>query len=162
MGYRVNETFTGNRANTAVGRTPTVSGSLTLDGASLTAVEVTADLTDLKSDDDRCDGRLRDQAIETDQFPIATFRLTTPIDLGSVPADGSTFPANATGELTLHGVTKTVTLPLEAKLSGDVVTVTGSLDIAFADYGIEQPTSFLVLSIEDHGVMELQLHFRRG
>lgn len=162
VGYRVNETFTGNRANTAVGRTPTVSGTLTLDGTSIVAVDVMADLTDLKSDDDRRDGRLRDQAIETGQFPTATFRLTSPIDLGSVPVDGSTVTANATGEFTLHGVTKTVTLPIEAMLSGDVVTVTGSLDIAFADYGIEQPTSFLVLSIEDHGVMELQLHFRRG
>ncbi len=162
VGYRVNETFTGNRANTAVGRTPTVSGSLTLDGTSITAVDVTADLTDLKSDDDRRDGRLREQAIQTGQFPTATFHLTTPIDLASTPADGSTFTANATGELTLHGVTKTVTLPIEARLSGDVVMVTGSLNIAFAEYGIEQPTSFLVLSIEDHGVMELQLHFRHG
>jgi polyisoprenoid-binding protein YceI len=162
VGYRVNETFADNRANTAVGRTPTVSGTLVLNGTSITAVEVTADLTDLKSDDDRRDGRLREQAIETGQFPTATFRLTTAIDLGSVPADGSTFTANATGELTLHGVTRTVTLPIEARLAGDVVTVTGSIDIVFADYAIERPTSFLVLSIEDHGVMELQLHFRRG
>jgi hypothetical protein len=40
------------------------------------------------------------------------------------------------------------------------VTVVGSIDIVFADYAIEQPTSFAVLSIEDHGTMELQLHFR--
>ena len=73
-----------------------------------------------------------------------------------------TISATGTGELTLHGVTKTVDIPIEARLSGDVVTVTGSIDIVFADYGISQPTSFLVLSIEDHGTMELQLHFRRG
>lgn len=36
-----------------------------------------------------------------------------------------------------------------------------SIDIVFSDDGISQPTSFLVLSIEDHGIMELQLHFRR-
>jgi hypothetical protein len=42
------------------------------------------------------------------------------------------------------------------------VTVTGAIEIAFGDYAIEQPTSFIVLSIEDHGTMELQLHFRRG
>lgn len=66
------------------------------------------------------------------------------------------------GELTRHGVTRTISLPLHAVLAGDVVTVTGSIDIAFADYAIEKPTSFLVLSIEGHGIMELQLHFRRG
>lgn len=162
VGYRVNETLAGNTANTAVGRTPAVTGSLTLDGATITSVEVSADLTQLASDDSRRDGRLREQAIETDRFPNATFKLTQPIGLGAVPADGSSFDVDATGDLTLHGTTKQVAIPLHATLSGDVVTVTGSIEIAFADYAIEKPTSFLVLSIEDHGVMELQLLFRRG
>jgi polyisoprenoid-binding protein YceI len=162
VGYRVDETFADNRANTAVGRTPAVSGSLELAGALITAVDVTADLTRLQSDDDRRDGRLRDQAIETGQFPQSTFRLTSPIDLGEAPADGEAIDAMATGELTLHGVTRAVTVPVRASLSGDVATVTGSIEILFADYDIERPTSFLVLSIEDHGIMELQLHFRRS
>ena len=162
VGYRVNETFTDQKANTAVGRTPDVSGTLTLDGSSVTAVDVNADMTTLQSDDNRRDGQLRRQAIETEQFPTATFKLTSPIDLGSVPADGATIDATATGELTLHGQTKTVQVPIQATRSGDVVTVTGSIDILFADYGIAQPTSFIVLSIEDHGIMEFQLHFRKG
>jgi polyisoprenoid-binding protein YceI len=160
VGYRVDETLAGNRANTAVGRTPDVTGSLVLEGTSITSVEITANLQTLKSDDDRRDGRLEDQAIETRRFPTASFKLTSPIDLGSLPEDGTTVTATASGELTLHGVTKAVTIPVSARLSGDVVTVTGSIDIAFADYQIEQPTSFLVLSIEDHGTMEFKLHFR--
>jgi hypothetical protein len=43
-----------------------------------------------------------------------------------------------------------------------VVTVVGSIEIQFADYSVEQPTSFAVLSIEHHGTMELQLHFRHA
>ena len=160
VGYRVEETLAGNRANTAVGRTPDVSGSLALSGAQITSVEITVNLQALKSDDDRRDGQLRRQAIQTEQFPQATFKLTTPIDLGSTPADGQAITATATGELTLHGVTKRVEVPIQAKLSGDVVTVTGSIDIRFGDYDIDQPSSFVVLSIEDHGTMELQLHFR--
>lgn len=160
VGYRVDETFTNQKANTAVGRTPQVTGSLTMAGTSITAVHVTADLTRLTSDDDRRDGQLRRQAIETERYPSATFTLTAPIELGAIPAEGRTIDATATGELTLHGVTRTVDVPLQARLSGDVVTVTGSIDIAFADYSIQQPTSFLVLSIEDHGTIELQLHFR--
>ena len=162
VGYRVNETFTDQRANEAVGRTPEVSGSLTLDGTTISAVEVTADLTALQSDDDRRDGQLRRQAIETEQFPTATFKLTSPIELAAAPTEGQTLTATATGELTLHGVTKPVEVPIQATLSGDVVTVTGQIDILFADYDIEQPTSFIVLSIEDHGIMEFQLHFRKG
>ncbi len=162
VGYRVDETLAGNRANTAVGRTPDVTGTLALSGTQITSVEVTANLQTLKSDDDRRDGQLQRQAIQTDQFPQATFKLTSPIELGSVPADAQAISATATGELTLHGVTRTVEVPVQAQLSGDVVTVAGSIDILFADYGVERPTSFLVLSIEDHGIMEFQLHFRHG
>jgi polyisoprenoid-binding protein YceI len=162
VGYRVNETLVENRANTAVGRTPQVSGSLVLAGSTIANVDVTADLTRLQSDDDRRDGRLEEQAIETNKFPEATFRLTSAIELDALPVDGASFSATATGELTLHGVTRVVTVPIEARLSGNVVTVSGSIDIAFADYSIERPTSFVVLSIEDHGIMEFQLHFRHG
>jgi hypothetical protein len=33
------------------------------------------------------------------------------------------------------------------------------LEITFADFGIAKPTSFLVLSVQDHGTLELQLFF---
>ena len=160
VGYRVNETFAGNKANTAVGRTPDVTGTLTLSGTQITSVELTANLQTLRSDDDRRDGQLGRQGIETDQFPQATFKLTTPIDLGSAPADGQTITTTASGELTLHGVTRTVQVPIDAQLSGDVVTVAGTIEIQFSDYEIDQPTSMIVLSIEDHGTMEFSLHFR--
>ena len=160
VGYRVDETLAGNKANTAVGRTADVTGTLALAGTRITAVEVDANVQMLQSDDNRRDGQLRRQALETEQFPQATFKLTTPIDLGAAPTDGQTMTATATGELTLHGVTKAVQVPIEARLSGDVVTVVGSVPIQFADFSIERPVSFAILSVEDHGTMEFQLHFR--
>ena len=160
VGYRVDETLAGNRANTAVGRTPDVTGTLVLSGTQITSVDIAANLSTLQSDDDRRDGQLHRQALETDQFPQATFKLTSPIDLGALPADGGTINVTATGELTLHGVTKTVQVPIEARLSGDVVTVVGSIEIKFADFSVEQPVSFAVLSIDDHGTVEFQLVFR--
>ena len=36
----------------------------------------------------------------------------------------------------------------------------GGTNIAFADYGIESPKSMAVLSMDDHGTLELQLVFR--
>jgi polyisoprenoid-binding protein YceI len=162
VGYRVQEQLAGIGGNTAVGRTSDVTGSLVLEGTRITTVEITANLTTLQSDDRLRDGQLGRQGIQTDQFPTATFRLTQPIDLGSLPAEGKAISATATGELTLHGVTRSVQIPVSATLSGGIVTVTGSLDIQFADYGVTPPSSFKVLSIDDHGVMELQLHFRHA
>jgi polyisoprenoid-binding protein YceI len=162
VGYRVQEELAGIGGQTAVGRTPDITGSLTLAGTQITAVDVTADLSTLQSDDDRRDGQLHRQALETDQFPQASFTVTSPIELGSVPADGQEITAEAVGDLTLHGVTRTVTIPLKATLNGSTVTVTGSIDIVFADYDMQKPQSFIVLSVDDHGTMEFQLHFTRG
>jgi len=162
VGYRVNENLAQVGSATAVGRTPKVSGSLTFAGNAITAATITADLTALTSDRSMRDGALHQQALETDQFPTATFTLTSPIGLSTAPADGQTISATAQGKLTLHGVTNDVSIPLQAKLSGGVVTVVGTLPITFADYSIAPPHSMMVLSVDDHGTMELQLHFTKG
>jgi polyisoprenoid-binding protein YceI len=162
VGYRVQETLASIGGNIAVGRTPNVSGTMTIAGTQVTAATIEADLTALSSDDQRRDGQLRQRGIQTSQFPTATFKLTSPIDLGSVPADGQEVKVTASGQLTLHGVTRDVQIPLTAKLSGSVIAVTGSLPITFADYGVQAPTSFAVVSIDDHGTMELQLFFTKS
>jgi polyisoprenoid-binding protein YceI len=161
VGYRVQEQLSGIGANTAVGRTPNVSGTLTIADNQVTDVDITADLTTLQSDDNRRDGQLRRQGIETGAFPTAEFKLTQPIS-GTIPPENTEVEVQATGELTLHGVTKEVTIPLKAKWAGDVIEVAGSTEITFADYDITPPSSFLVLSIADSGTLELQLFFTKS
>jgi polyisoprenoid-binding protein YceI len=162
VGYRVQEELANIGAATAVGRTPEVTGSLTLEGTTLTAVELEADVTTLQSDSDMRDGQLRRQGLETRTYPTATFTLTEPIELGEIPPDGQTISVSATGDLTLHGVTNAVVIPLQAQINDGVITVVGSLEIVFADYGMTPPSSMMVLGIDDHGVMEFQIHFSRA
>ena len=159
VGYRVQEELANIGGQTAVGRTPDVTGSLTVKDRTVTAGTITADLTTLKSDDDRRDGQLRRQALETNAFPTATFTLTEPIKLPAAGEDGSLQQGTITGQLTLHGVTRTVEVPIEGRLEGGVVVLTGSIDIQFADYDIEKPQSMILLSVADHGTMEFQLFF---
>ncbi len=161
-GYRVQETLANIGATEAVGRTPDVTGSITIDDTTITAAELTVDLTTLQSDERFRDGQLRRQALETGEFPTAIFTLTEPVDIGSVPAEGTTVEVTAAGDLTLHGVTQAVQVPLQARLQGGVVTVAGSIPIVFADYGIAKPEAMVVLSVEDHGVMEVQLQLTRS
>lgn len=162
VGYRVQEELANIGAVEAVGRTPDVTGTMTLDGTTITAAELTADLTTLRSDESNRDRQLSRQALETGQFPTATFVLASPIELGELPAEGEIVEATAVGDLTLHGVTRTVEVPLQARIEGGVITVAGSLPIAFADWSIEQPRAMIVLSVDDQGTMELQLHFTRA
>jgi polyisoprenoid-binding protein YceI len=161
-GYRVKETLANVGATEAVGRTPDITGGIAIVGTTIPTAEFEVDLTTLQSDSRMRDGQLNRQALETASFPKATFALSQPIDLGSVPAEGATVDVTAVGDLTLHGVTKSVEIPLQARLSGSVITIAGSLPITFADFGMSKPQSMMVLSVEDHGVMEFQLQLTRG
>jgi polyisoprenoid-binding protein YceI len=160
-GYRVQEQLVNVGGNTAVGRTPEVTGELTLDGTTVTAASFRVQLSGLESDDSRRDGRVG-EALAVRQYPQAVFVLGAPIQLGSIPADGQEVNAVGAGKLKIRGVTRDVEFPLTAALSGDVLTIKGALEIRLADFSIPKPSSFLVLSIADVGTIEVQLRMTRG
>jgi polyisoprenoid-binding protein YceI len=161
VGYRVREQFVSLPAPTdAVGRTSAVTGQLVVDGLQIPAVDVKADLTQLTSDKAMRDDRMHTMGLETDSFPTAEFSLTQPIVFTSRPAEGTVVKKDAKGTLSLHGVTKNVTIPLQARWTGDQIEVAGSLPIVFADYDITPP-SIGPVTVEDHGTMELHLFFQR-
>ena len=147
---------------TAVGRTSDIEAALQFAGALVTDLSVTVDMTTLQSDRSRRDDALRTRGLETGQFPTASFVLTEAVDLGAVPAEGETFTAEVVGELTLHGVTNTISMPVEGSLVEGTVVVVGSVDVTLTDYGMEAPTGFSVLSINEVGTLEVQLAFVRG
>ncbi|HUP14640.1 MAG TPA: YceI family protein [Acidimicrobiia bacterium] len=160
-GFRVEEELAQIGAATAVGRTPEVSGAVTIDGTTITSAEIEVDLTAIVSDESRRENAIRD-ALNTSQNPTATFVLTEPIDFGEVPAEGVTLSAVATGDLTINGVTRTVEIPLEAQVTGESILIVGSTNVIFADYEIETPSAQVVLSVADEGTIELQLWLVRA
>jgi polyisoprenoid-binding protein YceI len=161
-GYRVQEEVSGFGANTAVGRTQNVSGSMTIDGTTITVLDITVDMTTLESDRRQRDDQLRERGLETDRFPTATFTLTQPIEVGERPKDGQPIQLTAVGDLTLHGVTKQVSVPVQAAIGGDRIQAIASLDVVLADYGIQKPTGLLIVSIADTGTIELHLLFEKS
>ena len=162
VGYRIDEELARIGSTTAVGRTSDVTGTLEFDGSTITSVDVTADLSTLQSDDDRRDGQLKRQALETNEFPEASFVLTDPIAIEGDPASGEPISATAVGDLTIHGVTNRVEFALQGQLVDGRVVVVGSTVIVLADYDIEQPSSIAVLSVSEEGTMEMQLVFVRA
>jgi len=161
VGYRVEEVLgNGIGSNTAVGRTPLVVGSVELSDDALLAVEVTADLRGLRSDKAYRDGKVR-SSLHTDDHPTATFTLEGPVVLGDLEGDGASVEALVAGTITINGVTGSVEVTLAATLVGDVLTVVGSLPILFSDHGIEAPSASIVVSVEDHGIVEFQLFLTR-
>lgn len=160
VGYRVQELFGGETIKkTAVGRTAGVTGAVTIANGQVTVVDITADMTRLTSDSSTRDNALRNRGLQTEQFPTATFRLTAPIALPGGLAPGRPVDVVAVGDLTLHGVTRSVQVPLQASWDGaDTVSVASpeGLTITMADYDIEPPSNPLV-TVDGEGELELQL-----
>ncbi len=154
-GVRIAEELASIGSTTAVGRTGDVAGTVQIDGTTVTAADVEVDMTTITTNDQRRDDKVQ-EALETGEFPTATFSLTEPIELGDGAASGDEVSVTAVGDLTIHGVTQ------QAQLVDGTIVIVGSLEIAFSDYGVEVPSAPIVLSVEDVGTMELQLLLTRG
>ena len=160
LGYRVKEVLFG-QSTEAVGRTNAITGSLSVAGSTVEKGDFTVDMTTVKSDSGNRDRQFQGRIMDTSTFPTSTFALTQPIELGSVPAAGQTVTASATGDLTLRGTTKSVTFDVQSQLKDGKIEVNGTIPIAFADYGIPNP-SFGPASTEDNGVLEFLLVFTKA
>ncbi len=74
--------------------------------------------------------------IDSDKFPTSTFKGTiTNFSAINLKKDG-TYPADVTGDLTIHGITKSVTTKGSVTVNGKVIAATADFTIKVADYGI--------------------------
>jgi polyisoprenoid-binding protein YceI len=167
-GYRVRERLANLPAESdAIGRTSDVTGSITVeaagDGAQLTAGTLNVDTTTIASDESRRDNRLRTEGLQTDDFPTATFVVTRPVDVPAAALSGTASDITLVGDLTLHGVTKSVEIPAQAQLSDGKIQVAGSLTFALADFDITAPNvGGFIVSIADEGTLEFLVNFEKA
>lgn len=167
-GYRVREQLANLPAESdAIGRTSDVAGSITVveagDGAQLTAGDISIDTTTIASDESRRDNRMRSEGLQTDQFPTASFTLTQPVDIPDTAIAGTAADVTLVGDLTLHGVTKSVEVPAQAVLANGEIQVAGSLSFPLADFQITPPNvGGFVVSIADEGALEFLVLFAKA
>ncbi|ALG13058.1 YceI family protein [Kibdelosporangium phytohabitans] len=159
-GYRVKEILFG-QDTTAVGRTGKVTGSVALSGTRITSGTVTVDMGSVATDKSGRDEQFRNRIMSVSQFPTSTFALRGQADLGAVPAVGQKVTVKASGQLTLRGVSKPVTVDLSAVRNGDTIQVQTSIPVVFADYSIPDP-GIPGIDIEDNGVIEVLLTLRKA
>ena len=159
VGYHIKESIAGKLESEAVGRTSTVTGDLTINGGSASTATFSVNVATIKSDQSIRDSQMN-RLMETAKFADATFTLKKPISLGTVPADGVTAKFTATGDLTLHGTTKAVTFPVDAKITNGRIGVLGNIPVTFTDYGVENPSNSIT-KVGTTGTLEFVLVFDR-
>ncbi len=162
-GYRVKEEFAGARKVEAAGRTPDVTGTLTVASGVVTKASFTVNTQTLASDEGRRDAAIKSRGLQTDTFPEAVLAITEPITLPKI-IDGTVFKVSAKGNLTLHGVTKPTTVLLSGKASdnGKTFVIQGSAAILMADFGIEPPSIGGFVTVRDNGSLEFIVNFKQG
>jgi len=170
-GYRVNEKFAGQTSShEAVAQTSSVTGTLTVGGSAgalqAGGISVVADLGSLHSVDTVLGynvsnrDRIVSQSLSVQQFPQATFKA----DSFAIPAgleSGQAVTVSVPGQLTIHGVTRSVTATIQAQLSGTTVQVVGTIATNMTDFGISPPQVGITV-VQPQVTIEFKLNLTRA
>ena len=160
-GYRVQEVLVGQNA-TAVGRTTKIWGSMTIAGSTVTKGSFTVDMASVVSDQSERNAHFDGPIMDVSQYPTATLTLSTPIQLGTIPADGAVEHYNAVGDLDMHGVTKSVSFPVTAERIGSGIDVLADVPITFSEWNIANPSIGGFVTTANSGTLEVLLHLTQG
>lgn len=143
------------------GSTGDVTGSVTVENETLTAGEIIVDMNNLTTDNERRDVNVRMKILQTDQYPEATFVMTDPVDLSSVPADGTPGQVELSGDLEIHGTTKPVTETFDILRDGEKVIISSDINFNRLDYGVESP-EFVAAKIAEEGELNIRIALSKG
>jgi polyisoprenoid-binding protein YceI len=152
--------------STAKGSTTDITGTfyLTEDGLDLDPElesSFTVDLTTITSDKEMRDRRVQNDALQTGQFPTATFVATSVTGYDPSIPDGEEQTLMLTGTMDLHGVQKEITWEVKARRDGDVITALATVNFAYADFNITPPNIAGFVSVEDDVTLQVQIVAQR-
>ena len=108
------------------------TAELATDKPELKSIAVDIDTTSIFSDDPKLTEHLKNKDFfEVDKYPTATF-TTTEIKPGGEKGATHTL----VGDLTLHGVTKSITIPATVKVEPDSMSLTSEFALDKNDFGM--------------------------
>lgn len=91
------------------------------------------------------------KVLDAARFPAITFESTAVVGTRS---SAGAYRLTVRGSLTLHGVTRPVTLPLVVEVGADVLKATGRMVLRQTDYGIEPVSVAGVVKVKDELAIE--------
>jgi polyisoprenoid-binding protein YceI len=135
------------------------SFALNPDGSFSSSSKISVDMTTISSDESRRDDFIKRETLETSRFPTAELVPKKVSGLALPLAASGDFAFTLTGDLTLHGVTKSVTFDVKSTRSGSKLTATATANPSwkFGDFGMTVPSALSVLSIVDEIRVEFAL-----
>ncbi len=107
------------------------------------------DLRKLTSDQSRRDQYIRENNLESNNFPFAEFEVTSVDGFPADAAEGKELKFKVTGNMKIHDTTKPLTFDVRATLAGDTLTGTGTTFLLMKDFGFDAPDIVGLLQVTD-------------
>jgi polyisoprenoid-binding protein YceI len=104
--------------------------------------EVVVELTEADTEVRRRDRKMHEKILETERYPRAIFRVERVSGVSEL-RDGAN-DLQLDGALELHGVSKPVTVLAHAEVRGAAVDATASARIPYLDWGVRDPSFFVI------------------
>ncbi|CAA9262873.1 MAG: hypothetical protein AVDCRST_MAG50-2861 [uncultured Acidimicrobiales bacterium] len=166
-GYRVREKLASLPApNDAVGRTTAITGGFQVEPAGEAArvrdIKVDVDVSKLTSDSSQRDNRIKSQGLESNRFPMATFVSIGTIDVPAEALTGATVKAQVAGDLTIHGATNRVDIPVDVALTAGKAQIVGTYTFPFAAFGMTPPSIGGFVTVENDATLEFKMVATKG
>lgn len=148
---------------TTTGTFQIITGEIDGDPNNLAAtghVSLVIDATTYNSGSDTRDRHVIHSALETFNYSAISFESTRIQDV-KVEAPGALGTATVVGNLTLHGVTREMNVPVNLSMSPDgIFDATGEITFDYTDFGITPP-SLLFIAAGQEVTVEFQIRAER-
>lgn len=150
--------------NDAVGVTKEVEGTIVFKADGTVDAErskLRVDLRTLDSDKSRRDNFVRENTLQTSQFPYADLAVQSVEGLPSPLPTSGRAEFKVHGDMTIHGVTKPLTWQVSATFSESNVSGQATTNFTFGDFNMDVPKVFVVLSVEDNIQLRIEFEMER-
>ena len=158
VGWRAQQVLVGQNS-TLTGRTGKVWGSVTISGGTVSGGSFTVDMAALTSQESATTQRT---VFDVSADPTALIVLTSPIALGTTPADGTVHRFAATGTIALHGVTRAVHFTASVERAGSSIDVLADITLPFIDWNISVQGVPFLADIQSPALVEVLLDLTQG
>lgn len=143
------------------GRTNEVAGELhlRLDNPqnALAFGEFTVNLPSLTSDRNQRDGWIRENALESNRFPVAKFVAKEIQNAPATYIEGTEVTFQLVGDLTVREITQPVTFDVTATLIGDTIKGVATAPMQITDFGFDPPDFANTLTVANDFTIRVDL-----
>jgi hypothetical protein len=106
------------------------------------------------------DQRIHTIGLQSDQYPTATFKLSSPVTLAASALTDRVIRVSAIGLSNIHGTAKRETVPLQMSVSSSTIQAVGSLTFPWSEFNMTAPSVGGFVNVSDKATMEFDLHLQ--